>query len=207
MREAFRDYNIEVVPFPSFRIIKEGDAPVWSFINLPVKDRSNTGTGLEGKAYANKPQMAFEVRYQLEVCLSQGFLNEHNLSEGFITTLINMNVKEARDLLEYIANHGTRIYDPMLSLKTMNWRGSRSRTKIPSYCAYVRSATVTPTAVYFQTPVAETSNRVIREYSQYADRFLRVRFTEEKSEVGCFIVAVYGTDQNRAKSIQPLKTH
>lgn len=37
--------------------------------------------------------------------------------------------------------------------------------------------------VYFQTPVPETSNRVIRQYSQYADRFLRVRFTEEKTEV------------------------
>ena len=205
MREAFRNYNIEIVPFPSFHIIKKCDTPVWNFINLPVKNRSNTGTGLEEMIHANKPQMAFEVRYQLEVCLSQGFLNEHNLNEGFITTLLNMNVKQAQDLLEYISNRGTRIYDPMLLIQAMNWRGSLSRTKIPSYCAYVRSATVTPTAVYLQTPVAETSNRVIRQYPQYADRFLRVRFTEEKPEVSCSIVAVYETDQNRARSIQPLR--
>ena len=203
MREAFRDHNIEIVPSSSFHMIKGCDAPVWKFINLPVKDRSNTGTGLEEMIHANKPQMAFEVRYQLEVCLSQGYLNEHNLSEGFITTLLNMNVQKARDFLEYIANHGTRIYDPMLLIQAMDWRGSLSRTKIPSYCAYVRSATVTPTTVYFQTPVAETSNRVIRQYPQYADRFLRVRFTEEKSEVSCSLVAVYETDQNRARSIQP----
>lgn len=127
--------------------------------------------------------MAFEVRYQLEVCLSQGFLNEHNLSEEFVRTLMNMSVKQARDFLEYIANHGNRIYDPLVLIQAFNGQGLLSRSKIPSYCAYIRSATVTPTTVYFQTPVAETSNRVIRQYSQYADRFLRVRFTEEKTEV------------------------
>ena len=132
--------------------------------------------------------MPFEIRYQLEVCLSQGFFNEHNLSEEFIWTLLSMNIKQAQDLLEYIANNGKRLYDPLLSIQAANGQGLLSRTKIPSYCAYVRSATVTPTTVYFQTPVAEISNRVIRQFSQYADRFLRVRFTEEKKEVsfhGC----------------------
>lgn len=203
MREAFRDYNIEIVPFPNFHIASRRDAPVWKLIDLPIKKRSNTGTGLDELIHANKPRMTFEVRYQLEVCLSQGFLNEHSLSEDFIRTLMNMNVKQARDLLEYIANHGNRIYDPMLLIRVINGQGSLSRTKIPSYCAYIRSATVTPTTVYFQTPVAETSNRVIRQYPQYADRFLRVRFTEEKTEVRFFTVVVNETDRNRARSIQP----
>ena len=149
--------------------------------------------------------MAFEVRYQLEVCLSQGFLNEHNLSEDFIRTLMNMNIKQAQDLLEYIANHGNRVYDPMFLMRAINGQGLLSRTKIPSYCAYVRSAIITPTTVYFQTPVAEISNRVIRQYSQHADRFLRVRFTEEKTEVGFLNVAVDETNPNRARSIQPTR--
>ena len=183
MREALRDYNIEIVPFPNFSMVTRRDAPVWKLIDLPPKKRSNAGTGLEEMIHVNNPRMAFGVRYQLEVCLSQGLLNEHNLSEDFVRTLINTNVKQARDLLEYIANHGNRIYDPMLLLQAMNGQSSLSRTKIPSYCAYIHSATVTPTTVYFQTPVAETSNRVIRQYPEYADRFLRVRFTEEKTEV------------------------
>lgn len=183
MREALRDYNIEIVQSPKFRIIPRRDASVWKHIDLPPAKRSNTGTGLEEMIHANNPGMAFEVRYQLEVCLSQGLLNEHNMSEDFVRTLMKMSVKQARDFLEYIANHGNRIYDPMLLIQAFNGQGSLSRTKIPSYCAYIRSATVTPTTVYFQTPVAETSNRVIRQYSQYADRFLRVRFTEEKTEV------------------------
>ena len=183
MREALRDYNIEIVPFPEFHIIPRDDAPVWKLIDPPLKKQSTTRTGLEELMHTNKPEMPFEVRYQLEVCLSQGFLNEHNLSEEFIWTLLNMNIRQAQDLLEYIANHGNRLYDPMLLIQAMNGQALLSKTKIPSYCAYVRSATVTPTTIYFQTPVAETSNRVIRQYSQYADRFLRVRFTEEKTDV------------------------
>lgn len=205
MRKALRDYNIEIVPFPSFYITSRRDAPIWKLIDLPLKKRSNTETGLEEMLHANKPWIAFEVRYQLEVCLSQGFLNEHNLSENFIRTLMDMNIKQARDLLEYIANHGNRVYDPMLLVQAMNGEGALSRTRIPSYCAYIRSAMVTPTTVHFQRPVAETSNRVIREYSQYADRFLRVRFTEEKSEVRFPNVAVDETNRNRARSIQPIR--
>lgn len=183
MRVALRDYNIEIVPFLNFTIVPREDAPVWKLIEPPLKKRSNTGTGLEEMMHANKPRLPFEVRYQLEVCLSQGFLNEHNLSEEFIWTLMSMKIKQAQDVLEYIANHGNRLYDPMSLVRAKNGQGLLSRTKIPSYCAYVRSATVTPTTIYFQTPVAETSNRVIRQYSQYADRFLRVRFTEEKTDV------------------------
>lgn len=183
MRVALRDYNIEIVPFLNFTIVPREDAPVWKLIEPPLKKRSNTGTGLEEMMHANKPRLPFEVRYQLEVCLSQGFLNEHNLSEEFIWTLMSMKIKQAQEVLEYIANHGNRLYDPMSLVRAKNGQGLLSRTKIPSYCAYVRSATVTPTTIYFQTPVAETSNRVIRQYSQYADRFLRVRFTEEKTDV------------------------
>lgn len=206
MCEALRDYNIEVVPFPSFYLVPRRDAPVWKLIDLPIKKGNSTGTGLEEMIYANKPRMAFEVRYQLEVCLSQGFLNEHNLSGNFIRTLMSMKTEQAQDILEYIANHGNRVYDPMLLIQAINGQGSLSRTKIPSYCAYIRSATVTPTTVYFQTPVAETSNRVIRQYPQYADRFLRVRFTEEKTEVRLSNVIEDDINRNRARSIQPNRT-
>ena len=206
MREALRDHNIEIVPFPNFHIISRRDAPVWKLIDIPLEKPSNTGTGLEEMIHANQPRMAFEVRYQLEVCLSQGYLNEHNLSETFIEILINMNNKQAQDLLVYIANHGNRIYDPMLLLQATDGVGSLSRSKIPSYCAYIRSATVTPTTVYFQTPVAETSNRVIRQYSQYADRFLRVRFTEEKTEARFPNITMDEANWSRARFIQPTRT-
>lgn len=202
MREALRDYNIEIAPLSKFHIVSRRDAAVWKLIDLPSKKRSNIGTGLEEMILANKPQMAFEVRYQLEVCLSQGFLNEQNLSEDFVRTIMEMPIQQAQDLLEYIANRGSRIYDPMSLVQALSGAGSLTRAKIPSYCAYIRSATVTPTTVYFQTPVAEISNRVIRQYPQYADRFLRVRFTEEKTEVCTPKITANEANRSRARSIR-----
>ena len=89
----------------------------------------------------------------------------------------------AQDLLEYVANQGKRVYDVMSLFDLKLTEGTALRARIPHYCEYIRAATITPTAVYFQTPVPETSNRVIRKYALHADRFLRVRFTEEKEEV------------------------
>lgn len=127
--------------------------------------------------------LAFQVRYQLEVCISQGLLNEHNLHRPFVTRLNQMRNGEARDILEYVANHGKRVFDPMTLFNIKVGDGSALRAKVPHYCVYIRSATVTPTTVYIETPIAETSNRVLRKYANNADRFLRVRFTDEKSEV------------------------
>ena len=129
------------------------------------------------------PALTFPVRYQLEVCISQGCLNEHNMSHEFITRLIETDEIRARDILEFVANQKIRIYDPMeiFDIKVAN--GLASRPRIPHYCAYIRSATITPSTVYYNTPTVETSNRIIRRYSEHADRFLRVRFTDEKFEV------------------------
>ncbi|KAK5700238.1 hypothetical protein LTS12_028438, partial [Elasticomyces elasticus] len=55
-----------------------------------------------------------------------------------------------------------------------------TNAKIPSYCCYMRSARITPSTVYYSTPSVDISNRVIRYFIEYADRFLRVRFTDEK---------------------------
>ena len=45
--------------------------------------------------------------------------------------------------------------------------------------ALVNHATVTPTKIFYEGPIYEASNRVLREFSQYTDKFLRVRFAEE----------------------------
>ena len=179
MRQALRDYNVEILPFPRFRTALHTRPAVWRFLD-PVRRIRND---LDELIQEVMPTLAFEVRYQLEVCISHGFLNEHNLDRAFVHRLMSLRAGQARDLLEYIANHGQRMFNPMALFQIPIGDGALLRSKIPHYCVYIRSATVTPTTVHFQTPVAETSNRVIRQYAAYADRFLRVRFTDEKSEV------------------------
>lgn len=181
MRQALRDYNIDIAPFPGFNMTGQRQPSVWEILDKPLTTRRKTMHGLD--ELTQEIGLAFQVRYQLEVCISQGLLNEHNLHRPFVTRLNQMRNGEARDILEYVANHGKRVFDPMTLFNIKVGDGSALRAKVPHYCVYIRSATVTPTTVYIETPIAETSNRVLRKYANNADRFLRVRFTDEKSEV------------------------
>ena len=187
MCQALRDHNVEFKPFRSFKLIKDLEPAVWEFIDNPVAIQRRTGNLLEELAQDVVPQLSFAVRFQLEVCISQGFLNEHSLTQGFVTRLIAMEEAKAQDVLEYVANQKKRIWEPMQIFSFNVTKGSACRTRIPYYCASIRSATVTPTTVYFNTPTVDTSNRIIRQYAEYADRFLRVRFTDEKSQVSTLV--------------------
>jgi len=132
-------------------------------------------------------RLPFDVRYQLEVCISQGIMNAHNLSPEFVSRLVDMAIKDqvaARHILEYAAEQEKRIYDPMTIFYDMEALAYSPKSEIPHYCAYLRKATVTPTTLYFSSPTVETTNRVIRQFAEkYGDRFLRVQFADEIFEV------------------------
>ena len=184
MSNAFRDHNIEIKEFVDFKLVTKREPAVWDYIDKPPTRNKIIHHALDELMIENTaPALTFPVRYQLEVCISQGCLNEHNMSNEFINKLIKTDETRAQDVLEFVANQKLRIYDPMevFDIKVVN--GLASRPRIPHYCAYIRSATITPSTVYYNTPTVETSNRIIRRYSEHADRFLRVRFTDEKFEV------------------------
>lgn len=184
MSEAFRDHNAQIMDFPDFTLIPRSKPAVWDFIDESTTKQKRSSSGIDEMMIEDTvPVLAFPVRYQLEVCISQGYMNEHNMTKDFMNKLIEMDQKKAQDLLECIANQKKRVYDPMKIFEMNVVGGTASRPKIPYYCAYARSATITPSTIYYNTPTVETSNRVIRQYSEHADRFLRVRFTDEKFEV------------------------
>ena len=47
---------------------------------------------------------------------------------------------------------------------------------------YVRRCLVTPRRCILLPPVPETSNSVLRRFSQYTDRFLRVQFVDDDGD-------------------------
>ncbi|KAL6713533.1 hypothetical protein ACLMJK_008998 [Lecanora helva] len=198
IRQALQDYNIEIKPFGHLHITDPQEPPVWAILDKPTVKQQQQGVRADLIELDESPgiRLAFAVRYQLEVCISNGLLSEYNLDQDFISRLAGMPVDKAQDLLEYVANQGRRIFDPMSLFRLSVTGGAALRASIPHYCVYVRSATVTPTTVYFQTPVPETSNRVIRGFTHYADRFLRVRFTEEKTEG-----KIYATDKDTMNEV------
>lgn len=136
--------------------------------------------------------LPFDVRYQLEVCISQGIINEHNIDRPFLEKLMELSHDDnslqkdrARLVLEYAADHyaGKRIFNPM---DLFNDRAAieyyPSNYMIPSNCARVRRITITPTRIYLSTPCIEPTNRVIRRWKHAQDYFIRIQFTDELLE-------------------------
>lgn len=191
IKNALQDYNIEIVHLNSFKIIAGPSAAelkaIWSLIDSPKTDNIGAKTGLSQSIAIADLHLPFEVRYQLEVCISHGIINEHNITPEFINALADLTRRDqtrARNVLEYATEQEKHIFDPMLILNDKEALAYSSKSKIPNYCAYSRKAIITPTTIYYSSPAVETTNRVIRKYTQlYGDRFLRVQFTDEKSEV------------------------
>ncbi|KAL8972118.1 MAG: hypothetical protein Q9183_000712 [Haloplaca sp. 2 TL-2023] len=181
--QALRDYNISVEEMVDFQLAPHREPAVWRYIDKPIAMTHTSNSTLEELLSEDPvPPLPFSVRYQLEVCISHGYLNEHNLSQDFVRKLMATEPATAQDILEYVANEEKRFFDPMEVFDLKIVRGSASRPPIPHYCAFVRTATITPSTIFFNTPTVEISNRVIRQYREHADRFLRVRFTDEKVE-------------------------
>jgi len=133
--------------------------------------------------------LPFDVRYQLEVCVSHGVLSEYNVKRDFIDKLVElshvriMEFNRARLALEYAAEDKRILYNPMeLFDNEAAMRYLPTTASLPDHCALVRKATITPTRIYFSTPTVETTNRVIRQFKSVQDSFLRIQFTDEVQE-------------------------
>jgi RNA-dependent RNA polymerase len=187
MKQALRDFNIEIGTVSTLIKIPPKAAGLWSLIDPAL---TSPGSGELQHLKGDEPAMSlpFEVRYQLEVCISREYINEHNVNKPFVQKLAEIAAKDstkARHILEHVAGQEKRIYDPMSIFKNVDALGFSSKTEIPHYCAYSRKATITPSTIYFSTPTVETTNRVLRHYARENQdgRFLRVQFTDELFEV------------------------
>lgn len=121
----------------------------------------------------------FEVRYQLEVCITRRVLNEHTVSLEFLNKLAALHPLDAKHRLEFLVDQEEVMHDPMDIFAKRIMSSYKPATRIPHYCVVARKATVTPTSLLLSSPAVETSNRVLRYFNQAQDRFLRVQFVDE----------------------------
>lgn len=184
MKNSLLDHNIEVNIRDDFKVSSGVTTTIWPLIDPERHNQKEPQSKVGSNHGTIDYKLPFEVRYQLEVCISQGVFNEHNLTARFVARLASMAQKDrtkARYMLEYATEQEKRIYDPMTIFDDAKALAYSPNAKIPHYCAYSRKVRVTPTTLYFSSPTVETTNRVIRKYTE--DRFLRVQFTDEKFEV------------------------
>lgn len=185
IKEALSDYNIIFKQPQSFSFCTKQQNSFWEHLT----NRSN-------EKDAALPTLPWSMRYQLDACISQGILLEENISAEFIEALLRMPEREAVLRLEYAATKKERLFDPAAILSLHVPYRSLSSSRIPQHCVLSRSVTVTPTTIYVSTPTVEMSNRILRQYREHADRFLRVRFTDEKLEG-----RIHSTDDDSQNSV------
>ncbi|KAF2104959.1 RdRP-domain-containing protein [Rhizodiscina lignyota] len=177
---ALRDYNVHFLEHePIARIMGDGkEAAIWQTLDLPPIDAMSPSATL---LQLDTIHLAFRIRYQLEVCISLGCINEHNISREFLEQLVIMKEDLAVRHLEKAAESQVRYFDPM---KIFDLRLPRQPRKAKGgHYTYMRAAQVSPSMIYYATPVLETSNRIIRQFFAFEDRFLRVKFVDERGKI------------------------
>jgi RNA-dependent RNA polymerase len=124
--------------------------------------------------------LSYPVRYQLEACLSNGFIKESNITRKFLEDLQALDPSRATHILERVVDKQRIYYDPMdiFNIRTK----VTPRRPIPKHCVMQRSVNITPTMMHVASPVMEISNRITRQYLADSDRFIRVKFTDEKGD-------------------------
>lgn len=181
MTSALKDFNIKINVRKDFKTESMKVDPIWDHIRIQRIQPS--GSFLDQLHQASSPLLSYPVRYQLEVCISHNCLNEYNITPQFIDRLAALPIKNAIPLLEHVAEKRIRYYDPMDIFILQGVTGSTFHLRLPDHCQLLRKANVTPSTVYFTTPTVEITNRVVRQYSEHIDRFLRVQFVDEKFQV------------------------
>ncbi|KAJ4413019.1 hypothetical protein N0V82_008607 [Gnomoniopsis sp. IMI 355080] len=171
------DYNVDVGTLDKFDLVQPGE-PVCKLLD-----------GTESKTswdLFNTVHLPFEIRYQLEACITLGLFNEYSITADFLDRLLTdeatgkpRDIDRVRMMLEGVADQGIPYYDPMDIFNEPKVVHYWPTVRLPSQAAMVRRAVITPTGMYLKTPGVELTNRVLRKYSDLTDRFLRVQFTDE----------------------------
>lgn len=172
VRTYLADYNVKIVQVNRFEFVNPGTSNAWKLL-----DSSEMTLELLGST--NAYHLDFPVRYQLEVCISHGLLDEYNIDAQFLGKLTSFDVDRARMMLEGVAQANRRFFEPMKMFDDPKVLHYWPTARIPPHATLVRRAVITPTAIYFKTPCVELTNRILRKYSDLNDRFLRVQFTDE----------------------------
>jgi RNA-dependent RNA polymerase len=190
IKATLADHGIHITTVQDYHILKGTSPAIWSLLEEEISGTHPhlQGSNLQESAFqelaTGQVNLSFDVRYQLEVCLSNGILQEYNITREFLERLASVSSIEAINLLEKAMNDKQEYSDPMTMFNRPR-KPARMR-KLPSYCVLSRSANITPTLIHVGQPAIETSNRIIRKHLADVDRFIRVRFTDEKTEGDLF---------------------
>ena len=107
------------------------------------------------------------------------FRNEYAISKKFINRIKALPSTTACGILDTITAGRKFISEPMAYLATAKttYKGAYridSDRDLPVYCKRIQRCLVSPTSILLKSPSIDVTNRVIRHFIRYLDKFLRV---------------------------------
>ncbi|GMH15150.1 hypothetical protein Nepgr_016991 [Nepenthes gracilis] len=135
--------------------------------------------------------LPYEILFKISMLVQNGCLAGPTLNNSFFRLVDPCRIdvaciKSALDKLYYLREC---CYDPVgwLSEQYRKYLSSNRPPKLPSISlddglVYVNRVQITPCKVYFYGPEMNVSNRILRNYSDDIDNFIRVSFVDEDLE-------------------------
>ena len=136
--------------FVDFKLITKRESTIWNYIDKffitknKIIHHAFDELMIENAASA----LTFSIQHQLKVCISQNYLNEHNMSNDFVKKLIEKNETKTQHVLKFVINRKIRIYDSInvFDIKIIN--NLISKFEISHYCVWIRSVTIISNTIY-----------------------------------------------------------
>ncbi|CAL5431446.1 unnamed protein product [Camellia sinensis] len=153
---------------------------------LRILDEPDFGKPMSDPFFCIKSEkeLTFKELFLVNAVMHKGIINQHLLSDKIFDLLRSQTEEVNLAALKHICSYKRPVFDAYWRLKLVqewllkNPKLLKSLTKLDDVVE-VRRLVITPTKAYCLPPTVELSNRVIRNYKEVADRFLRVTFMDE----------------------------
>lgn len=135
-------------------------------------------------------QLPYNIYFKICILVQNGYVPGPAIDEKFyrlVDPRSGIDISFIECALEKLYHLKECCYDPVkwYTDQYINYRTSRRQLKLPtinldSGLVYVHRVQITPCRVYYCGPEVNMSNRVLRNYPQYLENFLRVSFLDEE---------------------------
>ncbi|KAH7841023.1 hypothetical protein Vadar_024594 [Vaccinium darrowii] len=154
---------------------------------LRVTDEEDFGMPMQDFFFSihHKKKISFELMFLVNAVMHKGIINLHQLSDKFFDLLRGQPDEINVAALKHMYAYKKPLFDAYRRLKLVqewlvkNPKLLKSHTTQSDDVVEVRRLVITPTKAYYLPPTVELSNRVLRNYREVSDRFLRVTFMDE----------------------------
>ncbi|KAK3009291.1 hypothetical protein RJ639_013141 [Escallonia herrerae] len=171
---------------------------VYAGNQLLVRDEPNFGMPMSDPFFCiqYKKGFTFKILYLVNAVMQKGIINQHQLSNRFFYLLRSQPEEVNVAALKHLYFYRGPLYDAYGRMELLHeWL-----LKYPTLFVTpremddtieVRRLVITPTRAYCLPPEIEVSNRVLRNYRELSDRFIRVTFMDEGMQMLNKVVLQY----------------